>query len=203
MLHSIVASSQEHGMISPNGTVAVEEATDKNFLIVAYAGYIIADVLVDGVSVGAVSSYEFTNVTEDHTIWVLYTTQAFNPTKFRIDLPEFASSTKYPDSMIMFYAGLADTMLNVARWGDFRPYGLNLFVAHNLVMAAQNAAIGLAGGTPGLDFGRTSSEGVGPLSASTDVQGSSEEGAGNYNATFYGTQFIRISRIVGTGGAHV
>jgi hypothetical protein len=36
------------------------------------AGYHVADVLVDGISVGAVTNYAFSNVTADHTIEVLF-----------------------------------------------------------------------------------------------------------------------------------
>ena len=43
-------------------------AADQTFTITPDTGYHVADVLVDGVSVGAVTSYTFTNVTADHTI---------------------------------------------------------------------------------------------------------------------------------------
>jgi len=40
----------------------------KTYTITADPGYHIEDVLVDGASVGAVTSYTFTNVTANHTI---------------------------------------------------------------------------------------------------------------------------------------
>ena len=40
----------------------------QTFVITAATGYAIADVLVDGVSVGALTSYTFSNVTENHSI---------------------------------------------------------------------------------------------------------------------------------------
>jgi len=43
-------------------------------------GYQIADVKVDGKSVGTVGSYEFTNVTTDHTIAATFATSTFNLT---------------------------------------------------------------------------------------------------------------------------
>src|SRR5258705_9054473 len=54
--------------IAPSGAVTVACGSDQSFTITPAACYHIADVLVDGVSVGAVASYTFTNVTADHTI---------------------------------------------------------------------------------------------------------------------------------------
>lgn len=65
---TITASAGLHGAISPSGAVVVEDGTDQGFLITADPGYQIADVLVDGVSVGAVASYLFTTVSASHTI---------------------------------------------------------------------------------------------------------------------------------------
>ena len=64
----ITASACLHGSISPSGNVTVNQGSDKLFTITPNTGYSINDVLVDGSSVGAVSSYTFTNVTENHTI---------------------------------------------------------------------------------------------------------------------------------------
>ena len=66
--HTITASADANGSVSPSGAVAVNEGTDQAFTITAVNGYHIADVLVDGVSVGAVGSHTFTNVIADHTI---------------------------------------------------------------------------------------------------------------------------------------
>ena len=46
----------------------MDYGADQTFTITPDASYHVADVLVDGVSVGAVTSYTFTNVTADHTI---------------------------------------------------------------------------------------------------------------------------------------
>lgn len=65
---TITATAGEHGSIAPNGTVNVNRNDSATFTITPDSGYEIADVLVDGQSVGAVSSYTFENVTADHTI---------------------------------------------------------------------------------------------------------------------------------------
>ena len=66
--HTITATAGTNGTITPSGTVTVNEGDNKVFNISPAAGYNVADVLVDGSSVGAVASYTFTNVTADHTI---------------------------------------------------------------------------------------------------------------------------------------
>ena len=48
--------------------MTVNYGANQTFTITPDAGYHVADVLVDGASVGAVTSYTFTNVTADHTI---------------------------------------------------------------------------------------------------------------------------------------
>ncbi len=70
--HTITSSAGPNGSISPNGSVTVEEGNDEIFTITPDAGYHIADVLVDGVSVGSVDNFTFTNVSGDHTIEALF-----------------------------------------------------------------------------------------------------------------------------------
>ena len=70
---TITATAGEGGTITPSGPVGVARGDDKTFTITADSGYEIADVTVDGSSVGAVSSYSFTNVTENHTIHAEFT----------------------------------------------------------------------------------------------------------------------------------
>ncbi|MBK9478009.1 MAG: PKD domain-containing protein [Bacteroidetes bacterium] len=66
--NSITASAGANGTISPSGTVSVALGGNQTFLISPNSCYQIADVLVDGVSQGAISTYTLTNVTAAHTI---------------------------------------------------------------------------------------------------------------------------------------
>src|SRR5207249_3052636 len=66
--YTITASAGANGSISPSGAVTVNATDSKTFTIAANTNYHVADVLVDGVSVGAVTSYTFNNVIADHTI---------------------------------------------------------------------------------------------------------------------------------------
>ena len=73
---SVTATAGEGGTITPAGQVSVKEGASQTFAIAAQEGYAIADVLVDGQSVGAVDSYTFENVTANHTIAALFTKTA-------------------------------------------------------------------------------------------------------------------------------
>ena len=66
--YTIEASSGNNGSISPKGSVAVPHGGSKSFTITPKQGYGINDVMVDGKSVGAVSSYPFNDVNSDRTI---------------------------------------------------------------------------------------------------------------------------------------
>jgi hypothetical protein len=66
--YTITATAGAHGSITPSGTVIVNYGANKTFTIKPNTSYHVADVLVDGVSVGAVTTYTFNNVTANHTI---------------------------------------------------------------------------------------------------------------------------------------
>ena len=65
---TITPTAGAHGWIGPPLPQSVAAGGSVLFTIGAFEGYHIADVLVDEVSVGARTSYEFTNVQADHTI---------------------------------------------------------------------------------------------------------------------------------------
>jgi len=71
--YSITASASGSGTISPSGTTQVVEGGSQTYTITETEGHEISDVLVDGGSVGAVSSYTFTNVAANHTITTIFT----------------------------------------------------------------------------------------------------------------------------------
>lgn len=67
-IYLITATTGEHGGISPMGVVKMPFGSSQTFTIMPDAGYHVADVLVDGVSIGVVTEYTFVNVTSGHTI---------------------------------------------------------------------------------------------------------------------------------------
>ena len=70
--YTIEATAGDNGSISPSGKTAVVSGEDVTFVITPDSGYRVADVLVDGKSVGAVRSYTFENVKANHTISVTF-----------------------------------------------------------------------------------------------------------------------------------
>ena len=78
--YTIAASSGNGGSIDPVGNIKVKYGTDKEFTMNPDEGYEIDDVLVDDVSVGAVTFYKFENVTTDHTIHVTFKIKTYTIT---------------------------------------------------------------------------------------------------------------------------
>lgn len=70
--YTIKASAGNGGIISPSGNVTVARGKDQSFSINPINGYRISDVIVDGKSVGAVSTYTFDSVKANHTIQVKF-----------------------------------------------------------------------------------------------------------------------------------
>lgn len=66
--YTLTATADQGGSISPDGKVRVNRNRSQSFTITPNEDYKIADVLVDGKSLGAVTSYEFKKVTKAHTI---------------------------------------------------------------------------------------------------------------------------------------
>ena len=73
--HTITATAEIGGTISPSGRVTVNDGDSQSFTITPNSGYEISDVKVDGKSQGVISSYTFSDVTSDHTISASFTQQ--------------------------------------------------------------------------------------------------------------------------------
>ncbi|MCF6355679.1 MAG: choice-of-anchor D domain-containing protein [Candidatus Polarisedimenticolaceae bacterium] len=66
--YTITATAGPNGSITPRGETVVNEGAAQNYSIVAAAGYYIADVTVNGESVGAEASYQFVDLDRNHEI---------------------------------------------------------------------------------------------------------------------------------------
>ena len=78
-VYTVKATAGSHGSITPSGDVDVLHGGSQTFTIAANSGYAISNVKIDGVSIGAVKSYTFENVTENHTIEVTFMKANGNP----------------------------------------------------------------------------------------------------------------------------
>jgi hypothetical protein len=102
--HTITASAGVNGSISPNGAVSVAQGTSRSFTITPASGYRVTDVLVDGVSVGAVSTYAFNNVTANHTI-----SASFALNTYKITVTAGPNGTISPFGLITVFHGSSQT----------------------------------------------------------------------------------------------
>ena len=114
---------------------------------------------------------------------------------FRDQFPAFTESA-HADGRVQFWLDLSTKLLKAERWGALFDNGQGLFVAHNLVLERQASAGGGNEGAPGLVSGKT----VGPVSKTYTAQDVTLAGAGNYNLTYWGREFMKLSRMVGAGG---
>ena len=77
--YTIKATAGTGGSISPSGNVSVREGRDRTFTITPDKGYAVANVKIDGKSIGAVKSYTFENVRRNHAIEVIFMKANGNP----------------------------------------------------------------------------------------------------------------------------
>jgi hypothetical protein len=89
--YTLSALSGQGGTISPGGDSLVQENSSITYTLTPLEGYVISDVLVDGVSAGAVSSYTFTHVTGGHRIEAV-----FSPLTYIIQSSAMAGGTIIP-----------------------------------------------------------------------------------------------------------
>ena len=122
---------------------------------------------------------------------------------FRAAFPEFNDTTVYPDAQISFWSVVAEKQVLLCRWGDLWAQGVQLYVAHEITLAAQSAKAAAIGGTPGSQGGIANSKTVGSVSVGYDSTSTSEKDAGWWNLTTYGKQFIRLARIFGAGAVQL
>lgn len=122
---------------------------------------------------------------------------------FRSQFNAFADPGVYDEAAINLYIGVAYSMLNGGRWGGTLDYGASLFVAHHMVLTARDNATVDAGGLPGDVVGVKTAKSVDKVSSSHDAQSVSLTDGEFWNMTSYGIRFLRLARMMGTGGVQV
>lgn len=76
--YNIQASAGSHGAISPPDTTYALAGSSLTYTITPDTCYSVADVLVDGISVGPAGSYTFSNIRANHTIAASFTAVVVN-----------------------------------------------------------------------------------------------------------------------------
>jgi hypothetical protein len=122
---------------------------------------------------------------------------------FRAAFIAFSDATKFPDPAIQMWLDAAVLMVNASRWATLTDLGVQLYAAHNIVLESQADRAASKGRVPGLQAGILTSKGVGGVSAGYDVSSVTEDKAGHWNLTTYGTRFYRLSKLMGAGPMYV
>jgi hypothetical protein len=65
---TIISTSGAHGIINPSGSSILYHGDTLRYIITPDVGYLVDNVLVDGVSQGNISEYTFINIIANHTI---------------------------------------------------------------------------------------------------------------------------------------
>jgi hypothetical protein len=101
---TITASAGTGGSISPTGAVTVNQGSNQTFTITPNSGFAVASVTVDGTSVGAVTTYTFTNLQANHTI-----SATFAPVTFTITASAGANGAISPTGAVTVNQGASQT----------------------------------------------------------------------------------------------
>ena len=97
--YTITVTQSANGTISPASADNISQGSDLTFTITPDSGFQIADVLVDGASVGTVSSYSFTNIISNHSITATFEETSATPSPSATPFPSATpspSATPFP-----------------------------------------------------------------------------------------------------------
>lgn len=127
---------------------------------------------------------------------------AITASQFRVNFPEFANITVFPDTLIQFWISVADLLIIPDIWGELEDIGKQLYLAHQLVIEkknAQGASINNGiGGVPGTTAqGQIASQSADKVSVSFSIDKTLYNDAGFWNLTNYGTRYWQLLKIVG------
>ncbi|MCG8698238.1 MAG: hypothetical protein MI922_09300, partial [Bacteroidales bacterium] len=112
--YTITASAGANGSITPSGAVSVNKGANQKFTISAASGYKVKEVLVDNASVGAVSTYTFSNVVKDHSIEATFEKTAASPIVVT-DIVTDCNAAKKARNIIFFTVSAAHNKVTSSR----------------------------------------------------------------------------------------
>lgn len=74
--YTVTVNPGDGGNVFPGGSIRMKEGSSRFFTITPNAGFVVEDVKVNGTSVGAVSGYRISSISEDIVLEVLFTLAA-------------------------------------------------------------------------------------------------------------------------------
>jgi len=131
---TITVVGSAHGIINP-GTTSVIQGGSQSFTITPEAGYRVADVLVDSVSVGALTSYTFNNVNVDHSL-----TASFNQIEYSLTVSTVGSGSVdvSPSQSTYHYGDVAQLTATPAAGWSFSGWSGDFYRSSNPISAVIN-----------------------------------------------------------------
>jgi hypothetical protein len=115
--HTIAASGDAKGTIAPSGNVTVTNGADQIFTFTPKAGYNVVNVIIDGVSMGPLPSYTFSNVTSDgHTVKAVFIPDGDVDNNGKVDIVDALNALRVAVSLVA-----PDTAFKLH--GDVAPLG--------------------------------------------------------------------------------
>ncbi len=125
--YTITATAGEGGTISPSGSVQVTAGSSRTFTFIPDSGYKVSNVVVDGISHGALSIFTFQNIRENHDITVIFSTSPDVPLILNISIEPGWNFISTPKSLLDGY----DTTGDVFRSIDTAGRGVYFYDAGN------------------------------------------------------------------------
>lgn len=139
----ITAGAGIGGFISPSGSASIREGQDRTFAITADSGYVISDVLVDGKSIGVVSSYTFENVREAHTIEAGFEMERVEIAHLVVTPPAFDGvQTGYlqPAAQAIIIENIGDIDASISKVEVDHPTAFTIGGSGDTIMAGQSVS---------------------------------------------------------------
>jgi YD repeat-containing protein len=78
--YTITSATEGYGSISPHGTYPYAAGDGQSYTFAPDMGYSLIEVQVDGMSVGAITSYTFSDISANHTITAIFAVSTFTVT---------------------------------------------------------------------------------------------------------------------------
>lgn len=103
---TVTASAGANGSISPTGAVTVLQGQNKTFTAIPSTGYLVSQLVVDGVPMVGINSYTFNNVQANHTISAVF---ALNTAPTISAIADLSTNYQTPTGAIAFTIGDAET----------------------------------------------------------------------------------------------
>ena len=125
----VTASAGTGGSISPAGSFFKVSGESQAFTITPSSGYTVSSVLVDGVSVGAVTSYTLSNITAGHTVSATF---AATTTKYTISATAGTGGSISPSGSVSVASGANQAFAITANSG----YKISSVVVDNVSQGA-------------------------------------------------------------------